>query len=217
VKNQPIRWIVPLALLFIVSLACQLTSSAKGEERPGKIVFEDGFGDPNSGWNRATTEDGETDYADGTYRILVNRVNMDIWAKPGQDFADVRVEVTAFKVEGGNNNRFGLICRAMDASNFYTFVISSDGFFGIGKIKGEQYQLIGMQALQPSKAIKMGSSVNFLRADCIGTTLTFYANGEKLAEVQDDEFEYGDAGLIAGTYDTPGVDVRFDDFVVREP
>jgi rhodanese-related sulfurtransferase len=113
-----------------------LLSPSNGEQAPGSIIFQDDFSDPSSGWSRAVTDDAETDYADGMYRILVNQPNTDIWALSGLDLNDVSVEATALKVGGERDNRFGLICRAGGEGNFYTFIISSDGFWGIGKVRG---------------------------------------------------------------------------------
>ena len=42
-------------------------------------------------------------------------------------------------------------------------------------------------------------------------------NGQQLIQVQDAEFTAGDVGLIAGTYDVPGTDIRFDNFIVYQP
>ena len=63
----------------------------------------------------------------------------------------------------------------------------------------------------------MGSASNHIRADCVGDTLTLYVNGMQLAQVKDARFPAGDVGLIAGTYATPGTDIRFDDFIVYQP
>ena len=38
-----------------------------------------------------------------------------------------------------------------------------------------------------------------------------------LTEVTDTTFASGEVGLIAGTFDTPGTDVLFDDFTVYQP
>jgi hypothetical protein len=212
------HWIIPLALLALAALACQF-AVAKGliPSQSGKVLFQDDFSDPSSGWNRVTTTKGQTDYADGVYRIFVNEPNLDIWSKPGRDFKDVRIEVDALKVGGERDNRFGIICRAVAVDSFYTFIVSSDGYYGIGKINGQDYHLIGMDALQPSKAIRLGSALNSLRADCIADRLTLYVNGEKLVEVRDDEYASGDVGLIAGAYQSAGTDIRFDNFIVYQP
>lgn len=207
---------IPLIGLLFSSLACQALLGSSTPE-PGGVLFQDNFADSESGWNRVATMQGETDYADGVYRILVNEPNLDIWSMPGKDFQDVRIEVDALKVGGERDNRFGIICRATLPDSFYTFIISSDGYYGIGKIKGQDYTLIENDSLQPSEAILKGAALNHLRADCIGDTLTFYVNGEKLAQVRDAEFPSGDVGLIAGTYQTAGTDIRFDNFIVFAP
>jgi hypothetical protein len=210
------RWILPLFGLLLSSIACQTLFSpeSQGSET---ILFQDDFSDPDSGWNRVATMQGETNYADGVYRIFVNEPNLDIWSMPGKDFQDVRIEVDALKVGGERDNRFGILCRAVRPDSFYTFIVSSDGYYGIGKISGQEYTLIETDSLQPSEAILKGTALNHLRADCIGDTLTLYVNGEMLAEVRDAEFPRGDVGLIAGTYQTAGTDIRFDNFIVHAP
>lgn len=204
--------------LSLAAMACRLlvyeSPTVSGE---GRLLFEDDFSDPTSGWNRASTPSGESDYQDGVYRILVNEPNLDIWSMPGLYFSDVRLEVDAFKVGGERDNRFGLICRAEAQDRFYTFVISSDGYYGVGLVDGERYSLLGMDALQPSEAVRVGSALNHLRADCVGTTLTLYVNGVKVAQVQDATYAIGDVGLLAGSYASPGVDIRFDNFRVYRP
>jgi hypothetical protein len=182
-----------------------------------RTLFRDDFSRSNSGWNRVTAPKGESNYADGMYRIFVNDANIDIWSLAGRELADVRIEVDAYKVGGDRNNRFGVICRAVTPSSFYTLVISSDGYYGIGLIDGQTYRLIGMDALQPTDAINQGSALNHIRADCVGDTLTLYVNGVKLAQVHDAALTSGDVGLVAGSYDLPGVDIRFDDFIVSQP
>lgn len=204
-------------MLSLALLACKLLVYPQPTERAGRVLFQDDFSDPSSGWNRVTAASGETDYQDGVYRIFVNAPNVDVWSKPGLNFGDVRVEVDAFKVGGDRDNRFGVICRAIDNNSFYTFIISSDGYYGIGMINDDQYQLLGMDALQPTDAIHLGSALNHIRADCIGDTLTLYINGVQAAQARDSSFPAGDVGLIAGTYDAPGTDIRFDNFIVYQP
>jgi hypothetical protein len=211
-------WAIPLALLVLAALACQAPIIKKLlPSGSGKVLFQDDFSAPASGWNRVTTTKGQTDYADGVYRIFVNEPNLDIWSMPGRTFTDVHIEVDALKVGGERDNRFGIICRAISVDSFYTFIVSSDGYYGVGKIKGQDYHLIGMDALQPSKAIRLGTALNHLRADCVGDRLSLYVNGEKLVEVKDTEFASGDVGLIAGTYQSAGTDIRFDNFIVYQP
>ena len=197
-------------------LACRLSLPGQ-DQSSGTILFQDDFSNPSSGWNQVSTESGTTDYADGMYMIQVNAPNLDVWARPGLNFTDTIIEVETFKVGGDRNNRFGVICRLTGSDNFYSFLISSDGYYGIGKVTGGAYELIGMDALQPSEAIQQGSAINRIRAECTGDHLALFVNGEKIAEAQDSAFTAGDVGLIAGTYDTPGTDIRFDNLIVTQP
>ena len=161
--------------------------------------------------------DGISDYADGNFRIFVNEPNFDYWSVPNLDFKNTRIEVDTVKQSGPEINRFGLICRYQDELNFYFFIASSDGYYGVGKVKGDQLSLIGMDAMLPSSAILPGSGLNHLRADCIDNQLTFFINGQLVAQVFDSDFPTGDVGFLAGTFNETGVDVIFDNFVVVKP
>jgi hypothetical protein len=200
-------------------MACILSPAGEGAPdagQPGGIIFLDDFSDPSSGWNRAVTPSGLSDYEDGVYRIFVRQPFIDIWSLPGINLEDARIEVDAFKVSGERNNRFGIICR-VNGENYYTFMISSDGYYGIGKVRGLEHTLVGMQAMQFSTVINQGAASNHLRADCLGENLALYVNDQLVQQARDTDFPSGDVGLIAGTYDITDVEIFFDNFLVREP
>lgn len=96
-------------------------------------------------------------------------------------------------------------------------VISSDGYYGIAKMKDGQYSMINPEQLQYSPAIAQGQAANHLQVSCVGSVLTLSVNGQKLIEALDTDFTSGDVGLLAGAYDVPGVDILFDNFVVKKP
>jgi len=160
---------------------------------------------------------GETNYYNGAYRVFVDQPNTDVIASPGLSFQDARIQVEALKAGGPDDNNFGLICRKLDNTNYYFFMVSSDGYYGIGKSSEQGKRLIDLEAMQPSELIRQGDALNHLQADCVGDTLTLYVNGQLLARVQDGEFASGDVGLIAGAYGTPGTDIHFDNFSVLKP
>jgi len=215
---MPSRQLLPFIILLLVSLACSIFAPAESEPAVSdEVLFQDDFSNPDSGWDRVETPDGITDYGDGIYRILVNTVNTDVWANPGLDFTDVYIEVQAAKVSGDDNNDFGVICRYLDNENFYFFVVSSDGYYGIGKIINGDQQLIGSDSMPPSEAINKGTAINHLRAECVGNKLAFSVNGQRLAEYEDGDFTSGDVGLLAGTFDQPGTEIHFDNFMVLKP
>lgn len=215
------RLILLILLLAAASLACSVLSpDASPTEAPAPdadVLFQDDFSSTDSGWDRVSVEEGITDYADGVYRIYVNTAETDVWANPGLSFEDVRVEVDATKVGGDDDNDFGLICRYLDSANFYFFVVSSDGYYGIGRVIDGSQELIGDNAMLPTDEVNQGNATNRLRADCVGDQLSLYINGAFVASQEDATFTSGDVGLMAGSFSTAGTDIHFDNFLVRQP
>ncbi len=184
----------------------------------GTVLFQDGFSDQAGNWQTtADSEAGLATYDAGVFRFLVSRQNVDIWSTPGLDFEDVRIEVDAAHFGGPLENRMGLICRYQGPRDFYFFVISSDGYYAVGKVTQDVLSLLGQEQMQYSAAITTGMAINHLRADCVGDTLTFYVNNFPVALVHDSDHPGGDVGLLAGAFDQAGVDVIFDRFMVIRP
>lgn len=219
--NTVKKQLLYLSVLFILAClltACEITPAIGGEFVPsGGVLFKDDFSDPSSGWMQGEDEFGKTEYSDGSFRI---HVTSDLTGKvsiPRLYFKDVIIEVLATKVDGPDDNDYGVICRYQDENNFYFFEISSDGYYSIGKYKENQLQLLGMDQMQTSDFIQQGQATNLIRATCIGSLLSLSVNGQKLIEVEDADFSAGDVGLIAGTFETPGTDILFDNFQVLKP
>lgn len=148
---------------------------------------------------------------------------------------DVSVEVDATQNGGAQSTDaggFGLGCRAaMGASDTpplygmlsgYAFLVAGDGSFLIDRVDGGQQQT----AVKSGKAssFKPGQT-NHLRADCIGKgtpRLAFYVNGQKVADVTDTSDPNGSTtftphvGLVVASNTQPGLDVSFDNFVLRQ-
>ena len=216
------RLIIFFSLLFILSLACSTaavpaTSVPQDRIAPsGSVLFQDDFTRPISGWDRFIAAEGTMDYDASGYRMLVNSLNTNFWSTPHKNFADVRMEVDAGKLGGPDENRIGLICR-YTGDDYYFFMITSDGYYGIGIYTGGQAVLLGQSEMQASNNINKGLAVNHLRADCAGDMLTFYVNGSQVVSAQDARLKSGDVGLLVGTFAQPGVDVIFDNFVALKP
>lgn len=219
-KNQS-RTLMIVTLLVLGSLACSLSQVSQlfGEypTNPGDLLFQDGFSDPSSGWDRIRTPEGITDYEEDKYRIVVNAPNADYWANPGLEFTDVMIEVDVGKASGPDDNDFGVLCRYLDTENFYFLIISSDGYYGIGMVQNGEQQLLEPPQMYHSEAIFMGAGPNHIQAVCSGSWLTLSINGELIAEATDSTFQEGDIGLIVGSFNAPGVDIWFDNLMVKVP
>ncbi len=213
---------LPLTSLLVLSSFLVFLSSCAPAATPatpppasGAVLFQDEFENNTTGWDRVLNDNGIMDYDRGGYRILVQQPTMNFWSTPEKNFRDVRIEADVIKLNGPAENRTGLICR-YQSGNYYFFIISSDGFYAIGKFIGGRTILLGQSEMQASEFIQL-DAMNHLRADCVGNTLTFYVNFNQVAVAQDTDFPSGDVGVLAGSFLQSGVDVSFDHFVVIQP
>ena len=98
-------------VLLSVSLACG--SSAVSDEPQTitveeKVLFQDDFSDPASGWDRVRNEDGIADYTDDSeYRFLVNATLVEHWANPGLNFG----KCTNFRSDFCFQSRYRFVSR----------------------------------------------------------------------------------------------------------
>ena len=182
----------------------------------GTVLFQDDFSNPASGWDHITDFNGIMDYDGGIYRMLIQEANINFWATPGKIFNDARIEVDVAKLSGPDSNRAGIVCR-VKGEDLYFFVITNDGYYGVGRTVNKQSVLLGQSAMAQSNAIKPGLVINHLRADCTGSTLSFYVNGFLVSQVNDTTLTSGEVGVIAGTFGEPNVDMVFDQFIVLQP
>ena len=182
---------------------------------PGDVLYQENFSDNTSGWDRALNDGGIMDYDSGGFRILVQQPKLNYWSTPSGNYQDVRVEADVTKLNGPDENRAGVMCRYRNG-DYYFFIISNDGYYAIGKFIGGMTLLIGQEFMQQTEFVQP-DQINHLRADCIGDTLTLYVNFNQVASVQDTDFPTGGVGVLAGSFEEPGVDVLFQNFVVLQP
>lgn len=199
----------------------ELQQQAHAQAGEGGLLFQDDFSDPASGWYSNGGPETQAQYVEGGYLLGHNQPNSVVWALPGRLVTDTRIQVTATRVGGDDDNFFGLLCRVQgtgQTGDFYAFLISSDGHFGIAKKSGNSLALIGQDMMMRHPAIHLGSQPNIITGICAGNRLALYVNGEFVAETTDEEYALGQAGLVIGTFDIGGTQVLFDDLsVYTEP
>ena len=162
--------LIPVFLLPFLLLACQ----PEPIPLPGDILFEEDFSTGEHQWTTFANDGGIMGYDAGGFRFFIREAGLNYWSTPGLSFGDVRVEVNALQYSGPIENRMGVMCRHKDDQNFYFFVISSDGYYAIGKMKAGEQSLLGQESMRYSSAIKTGVAINHLRADCHRSALRFY-------------------------------------------
>lgn len=209
------------SIIFLCLSACsvvqQVIVDPTVETPPGSILFLDDFSSNKNGW-KTWNDDGSSIVFEGDgLHFFIGKPNYDFLSRPGYRYSNVIVEVDAIKLEGPDNNAFGVICRLVDEKNYYAFVISSDGYAGILKVKDGVYQLLNNNTLDYYPSIHQSDALNTISGECNDNKLILKINGEKAIELTDSDFILGDVGLMAGSYNEPGVDILFDNLTVYQP
>ncbi len=205
---KPLTVIRGWTLLMLLGLL----SGCLGTSQP----FTDDFSDPASGWGAASHETYVRGYQQGRYLFQIDVPQWFVWATSGRSYDDVEV-TTVVRSGGPSDDHFGVLCRYAD-EQFYYFAISSDGYYAIFRMDddGTLVPMTG-KAMLKSTLIHADGTDNRLMASCQGSTLTLYANGEEVAQVEDDALTKGDVGMAAGTVSEGGTTIWFDDFEAQKP
>jgi len=199
-----------------------ITPSPTIDRPSGYIYFQDDFNNSTSGWI-TTGENFSGDYiieydADG-YRITIKIQDKDVPTfNPKLMYTDASIEVSATNTNLDiSDNSFGIICRYTNNDNYYYLVITSDGFYDIGKnVNGVVDSIINPGGSMQQLNINLDPT-NHLVAVCNGSTLTLSVNNNLLASVTDSSLTSGWVGLIASSYDYEDVIIRFNDISVAKP
>jgi hypothetical protein len=210
--------VIPLIMTLVASLyACTGSPAAPDITN---TLFSDNFSNSGTGWTQLKNDSGTIGYYNNSYQISVNKPSTLLLATPGKTFEeDVSIDVEARKTAGSNDNYFGILCHYQNPQNYYLLMITSDGFSGIAMRKDGQDTLIspGLKFLKMN-GIKKGGSTNHIRADCVGETLTLFANGKQVSLAYDQSLTGGDTGLAVRSGPLIGpVNIRFDNFTVNSP
>ncbi|TFH37185.1 MAG: hypothetical protein E4G99_03165 [Anaerolineales bacterium] len=212
-----IHWVHTSLILGIAGVAITSCSLFNPVVRPGDVLFQDDFSRSDSGWDRYSDDVYSAEYVDNGYQIQVQATNMLVWSLPHVDFDNVLIRVEGLRIAGPINNVYGVLCRYLDAENFYFFLMSSDGYAGIGRYTAGKKELLNHETLLPTDAISVLDETNAVQAACVDHSLTLWVNGQVVAEATTPDLSHGDVGLIVGTYEQGGVEIQFDNFSTLMP
>lgn len=218
--NKRRLWHATLLLALALLLgACQNEGPDPCDE--GGTLFNDTFsGEEDCGWATYSRNGASSEVADGVLTLTTSQPGQIWWTNPGRMFDDVIISVETDHAGGPQDNAYGVICRYQSSENFYVFLISSDGYYAIGKYQSGSAQveyLSGEGQYVASEAINQGTARNTLRASCVGNELTLTVNGELLETVNDATFVSGDIGLSASAFEPGVLSIHFDNMRVLAP
>lgn len=209
-----------LSLLWIgLLVACEESGPQPCDE--GGTLFNDNFAaERDCGWALYNRSGAEAVIEEETLQLTTSQPGQLWWTNPGRTFDNLIVTAEATPLEGPVDNAYGLICRYQSAENFYVFLISSDGYYAIGKYQSGNTQITYLNEegqYTASDAINQGTAQNQLRISCIGDELSLAVNGQHLETVADPTFVTGDMGIAASAFEPGTLTVAFDNVRVIAP
>lgn len=207
------RWFalfMVLATPFLASCAAKATETVALGEVLSEVDFSHSYD-----WEQYSNEDQHVDFRieDGAFRAHAWDEGF-IWALNSEAHTNVVIQADTRQLSTYANNAYGLMCRAAPTNNGdgYYFLISGDGNYTIRR--GATDLIRGLIKWEPSGAIQQGQAINRIRIVCIDDYLALYVNGEFVAELRDDFYQRGFAGISAAVPEGGDVDVIFDDLTI---
>ena len=201
---------LPTAALLFAILACAL---------PGSGPYLEQF-DTDIDWASGQDDLSEAGVEDGRMVIRVLESNYISWTWTDHVVeADAVIEVEAAQIGGPDENAYGLLIRVdEDATQFYYFEVTGDGLVDIGYCLEDCDSADTLiEGFIESDAVLRGAATNRLKVVTAGTKMSFYVNDVLIREVTDDRLPAsGTLGLIAESFDEPGVEVAFDNLKAEE-
>jgi hypothetical protein len=215
-KNESTPIILFVVSLSIILIACSLIPQ---NLESGTVLLRDDFSNTNAKWKIwSKTGESAVSIIDGNLTMILQKPNTDIITTNYITHPDVYIEVDAFKDFGSNDNLIGVVCRYQNDQNYYAFVLSSDGYYGIVKKKLGKTELLDSQKMKFSEIINQGKEINHLSAICNENSLQFFINGYEMMSVVDNDFKNGQNGLLIGSFADPeDLVVSFDNFLLIKP
>ncbi|MEN6580214.1 MAG: serine protease, partial [Anaerolineaceae bacterium] len=180
----------------------------------GEVIFEDDFSNSDSGWLTTADADGKRTYENGEYSIEVISPMYWYWSDQYFPYDALMAEADVRVVKSVGDADYGFVCGMQDDQNFTALEISEDGYFTIWKQVGDEFSTLIDWTYSEQLA---GPGPYHLAAQCSREKLMLAVDGILLGEVQDPDFSPGSFGMIAGTFETGGFKVSFDNLIIMIP
>lgn len=180
----------------------------------GDVILSDDFSSNVNNWSLGEFSDSRSEISGGQLVINIFTDGYISWSTlPGSYNTPVMV-VNAQVLSPVGDSDFGFICGLQDQDNFTALEISEDGYYTIYKFENDQQ--VSLVDWTYSDMVAAGGPFTLV-AYCGPDRLALAVNDTLLAETVDPDYNAGNIGLVAGSYENPNVRIGFDDFFILQP
>jgi hypothetical protein len=208
-----------LVLLLLVT-GCRNLPAAGSLSGETDILFSEQFGEVVSGaWQLEGDDQSRATIEGGRLLITIDAPStVHYTTLPDQTFSDFVLEVDATQQAGSPASSYGVLVRMAAPQQFYRFEVTGNGEYVVERHDGADSWVRLTDNWESSEALATGlNTTNRLAIVAEGGLFSFYANDELLTQVADAQYSQGAVALDAGTFGQPGLQVAFDNLVIREP
>ena len=145
------------------------------------------------------------------------------WTLAGRNrMGDGTYRVVAEQIEGSSSAAYGLVFGATELTDFLYFMVSSDGFYSLGRcVNGceepTDVTYFGPTPWQQNNSIALGlNQPHTIQAVVSGSRVTLSIDGTEVGTINDVPTGIGDIGVILQSFDAGAV-VAFDDLTYLQP
>ena len=183
-------------------------------EAEGDVIFTDTFDNNANEWLTGVFDGGSVAIEDGVYRIEINDVDSYFLGDRPEVYSNIILVVEAQVTHRAGDGELGFVCDVQDNDDFTALEITEDGYAAIWKFENGEF--ISLVDWTYYDAIANGG-VFQLSAYCGPDRLTLAVGDMIVAQGYDPFYQAGRAGLFVWPYETPDLQVEFDNFYFLRP
>jgi hypothetical protein len=183
---------------------------------PGRVLLQDDFTNPASGWSRQSSapEQSRVGYGDGEYtvaRLIETAGRAMVWRREG--FFDSEVSLDARLLPPTDGAIVYLAVRRQESGDAYELVVDPNaGRFRLLRRVGTG--ITNLIPWTPSAAINPTDGSNRLSVRAQGAALTLQINGQEVGRATDETFRDGWLAFGVGQQEQGLVEARFGNLLV---
>ncbi len=197
---------------------CAASKVETGAEE-NRVLLQDDFTNPESGWPETTTASALQGYhPPDYYHVQASVPNQIATAYFGGNYDNIAMEAQVFVDSIGTpdgNFRYGLMVRRVD-ERFYAFAVSPHaGQWFVLKGTPAGLETLSEGSVADLHGINTGAdNSDKLRIDAAGSNLTFTINDQVVTQLDDFDYRSGDIGFYVETFDQGLAHVHYDSLEV---
>lgn len=218
-KSWPLQWWRTAALSLILPLIVACGGNATPGDSSDALFQESFFLEETGRWLLEGDESGRATLVNEQLLIEVDAPQVIQYVTLSEPtFSDFTLEVDVTQLAGDPESSAGVMFRLQSPDEFYRFDITASGLYLAERRNADGSWTRLVPDWSESSAIKQGLlETNRLKVAATGPSISLYVNDELLLQVADDTYSSGNIALEAGTFGRAGLQVAFDNVVVRRP